>query len=222
MFKIISMYTPDTPYEEEIKDLGKSCHQFGLESKFYPIENLKDWVRNTQQKASVIQQALEEFGCDIVWLDADAVILKKLELFEDLAKSNDFHLCIHRAHHLPIGKTSYSWYEYIRRNISNHIKRRKHPKGEIISNSIYLKNCKQTKELVAEWVKLNSIKREWDQRTLQEIIERDNSPYLVKELPKEYARIVPKGSKLESINDGDNYIGQKQASRIYREQIHKY
>ncbi len=213
------MYTPDTPYEEEIKDLGKSCHQFGLEYKFYPIENLKDWVRNTQQKASVIQQALEEFECDIVWLDADAVILKKLELFEDLAKNNDFHLCIHRAYHLPVSKTSYGWFDFIRTNISNYIKRRKHSNGEILSGTIYFKNCQQSKELVNEWVELNKHKIEWDQRTLQEVIDRDGSPYTVQQLPRSYVKIVSRNQTLNDLDDGNNHIGHKQLSRIYKNKL---
>ncbi len=222
MYKVISMYTKNTPYEEEIKELGHSCDQFKVDYKFYPIVNLKDWVKNTQQKAAVIHEALDEFECDLVWLDADAVILKKLELFDKLANDNDFHLYIHRAYHLPLKIDNDGVLSFIRRNISNFLKRRKHPKGEVISNSIYIKNCAKTKELVSKWVALNEHKIEWDQRNLQEIIDAGDSDYVVKQLPKEYARILPKGNQLETLNDGNNYIGQKQASRSYRKTIHNF
>lgn len=221
MYKIISMYTKNTPYEEEIKELGHSCNKFEMDYKFYPIVNLKDWVKNTQQKAEVIQQALNEFTCDIVWLDADAVILKKPVLFDQLVNSNNFHLYIHRAYHLPIKMGDLGIVEFIRRNISNYIKRRKHPNGEVISNSIYLKNCHKTKELVSKWVELNERQREWDQRNLQEILDLEHNEYISKQLPKEYARILPKGNQLATLNNGNNYIGQKQASRDYRKTIHK-
>ncbi len=221
MFKIISMYTPDTPYEEEIKDLGKSCHQFGLESKFYPIKNLKDWVRNTQQKASVIQQALEEFECDVVWLDADAVILKKLELFEDLAKNNDFHLCIHRAYYESTEKeaNTSNLYIQLKNKVSAALKKNRHPKGEILSGTIYFNNSIKTKQLVDEWVELNKHKIEWDQRTLQEVIDRDGSPYIVQQLPRSYVKIVPRHQTLNDLDDGNNHIGHKQLSRIYKNKL---
>lgn len=215
------MYTKNTPYEEEIKELGSSCEKFGVDYKFYPIVNLKDWVRNTQQKGAIIQQALNEFQCDIVWLDADAVILKKLDLFAELSTKDDFHMWIHRAQHLPVSKGNEGMLEFIRKNLSNYIKRRKHPKGEVISNTMYIKNCAKSKELVAKWVALNEQKREWDQRNLQEIIDAD-SEYVVKQLPKEYARILPKGNDLATLDDGDNYIGQKQASRQHRKNIHNF
>ena len=51
-YVIISMYTVKTPYEKEIKDLEKCCKDLNLPYKFYPIQNLGDWVKNTQQKAS--------------------------------------------------------------------------------------------------------------------------------------------------------------------------
>ncbi len=228
MYKVISMYTKNTPYEEEIKELGHSCDQFKVDYKFYPIVNLKDWVKNTQQKATVIQEALDEFKCDLVWLDADAVILKKLELFNQLTKDDDFDICIHRANYnsaerLEKNNLSHDYKNRDYRNkVSSFIKKLRHPKGEILSGTIYFKNSAQTKKLVGEWVELNTQKSEWDQRTLQEVIDGGSNGYVVKQLPESYVKIVSRDNDIADVDNGNNYIVHKQLSRTYRKTIQTY
>lgn len=207
------MYTLDTPYEEEVKELGESCDKFGIDYKFYSIKNLHDWVKNTQQKADVIHAALEDFTCDLLWLDADAVILKSLPLFDQLADDDSFHICIHRAGYSKNNETS------LRNKISNFFKHRRHPNGEIMSGTIYIKNCYATKQLIKKWRYLNKQMVKWDQRTLQTIIDKPNATYIAKQLPPEYVKIVPKGQVIDDVDDGANFIGHKQASRHLRSQI---
>ena len=209
------MYTPNTPYEEEIKNLQKSCKRFKLNYKFYAIENRGDWIKNTQQKANVINAALHEFAEDVVWLDADAEILQEPKLFNELASASDFHICVYRASYTKQDNKATN----VREAISLFLKRRRYPNGEIISATVYLKNCPETKKLVQRWIELNKRKVEWDQRTLQEVLDADDLYYLVKPLPPEYAKIVPRGRSLADIRDAKNVIGQKQLSRSAKKLI---
>ena len=214
-FIVISMYTPNTPYEEEIEELRKSCNRFNLKNKFYAIKNLGDWVKNTQQKANVIYAALTEFKEDVVWLDADAEILREPRLFTELSRDSSFHIGIYRSFY----SKQKGQKRGIREAISSFLKRHRYPAGEIITNTIYVKNYPECKELINKWVMLNKQKVEWDQRTLQEILDADNSPYVVRQLPPEYAKIVPRGKKLTDIDNSKNIIAQKQLSRSAKKRI---
>ena len=216
-FRVISMYTPNTPYEEEIKELQKSCEKFKLRYKFYAIENSGDWVKNTQQKANVIKAALQEFAEDVIWLDADAEVLQEPKLFAELADATNFHISVYRASYAKQKNKATS----IREAVSLFLKRRRYPHGEIISGTVYLKNCAETKKLVQEWIELNNQKVEWDQRTLQEILDMEDSPYLVRQLPPEYIKIVPRGRSLADIKNTKTVIGQKQLSRSAKKFVNK-
>jgi hypothetical protein len=195
------MYTVKTPYEKEVKELEESCKKLNLECKAYPIKNLKNWVKNTQQKGNVCLKALEEFDCDIVWLDADAVVFQYPILFDELNKRNDFNICIHK--HDPRWK--------------------KRPTGEMLSGTIYFKNNNTTKDMIKKWIDRNKEVVEWDQYTLQDVIE-NNKQFKTIQLPVEYVKIRPKS--IENIfnmfkSNKNLFIGHKQRSRKYKRIIGK-
>jgi hypothetical protein len=76
-FFVVSAFTPDTVYEEQVKVLIKSLHKVGLKNYYhiYTIENRGSWHRNTQQKVDVLLKAIDDFyDSNIVWLDADATV----------------------------------------------------------------------------------------------------------------------------------------------------
>jgi len=84
-FIIVSYFTNDK-YKKELQNLLTSINKYGLS---YYIEELKDknnWVLNTHYKPWVIKRALLLFNRPIVFLDADAVIKKYPELFENIKK----------------------------------------------------------------------------------------------------------------------------------------
>ena len=83
-FHIISMYTRNTPYEEEVVNLRQSLEQLDVPHTIYPIDSLGSWEKNCQQKANCIRTALQDFEEDIVWVDADAVVNSYPQLFEEL------------------------------------------------------------------------------------------------------------------------------------------
>ena len=194
---IVSMYTPNTPYEEEIKDLERCCNNFNLDYKFYPIHNTGDWTKNTQQKSDVIFKALKDFpDKDIVWLDADAVVFHYPKLFDELSKKDNFNLCIH--------KWNPRWI--------------KDPKGEILSGTMYIKNNQKSLQMVTDWIEKNKTVVAWDQRTLHDVI-HNNESYVIIQLPQEYVKIK---SRTQSINQVSGIIGHKQVSRQHRNSMGSY
>jgi hypothetical protein len=91
-YVVVSMYTLNTPYEQEVENLRASLVKFKVQHKIYPIENTGSWAKNCQQKAVVIRQAMEEFSCSVVWIDADAVLMANPVFFEPLVCDLSYYL----------------------------------------------------------------------------------------------------------------------------------
>ena len=81
---IISYYTENTPYEEEIKGLISSCEKHGLEYSIDPIPNFGTWEKNCCFKPKYILKKLIDLQRPVLWIDADAIIYQKPTLFETL------------------------------------------------------------------------------------------------------------------------------------------
>lgn len=95
-FIIVSGFTKNTPYEKEIENLRLSLNNFKLSTEhLVGFENLGTWEKNCQQKALIIKQKLIELNCPVVWLDADAVIVKFPEIFLSIRK--DVGLCFYQG-----------------------------------------------------------------------------------------------------------------------------
>jgi len=75
-FMAVAFYTIGTPYEQEVKKLEDSCAKFGIPLTVYPVESKGTWTANCAQKAAVLVKAFREHSCDLVYLDADAVVMK--------------------------------------------------------------------------------------------------------------------------------------------------
>ena len=78
----ISAYTIGTPYEDEAKRLEATLLEYKVPYKLYPYESQGDWETNCLQKGRIILKAFNELKRNIVWLDADAEVLKYPELFD--------------------------------------------------------------------------------------------------------------------------------------------
>lgn len=74
---IISFYTRKTAYEQEVKNLLISCETFELETAIEGIDSLGSWKDNVAVKPFYIRTALEKYKRPLLWVDADAVFLKK-------------------------------------------------------------------------------------------------------------------------------------------------
>ena len=186
---VVSMFTVDTPYEQEIKHLEQSLIKYSVPYKFYPIVNTGDWTKNTQQKSSVVLQAMLEQKKDVVWLDADAVVNKPLDFF-NLIMNMDFDLSCYFL------KSGYN------------------PR-ELLTGTFYFKNKPIVRQLVSEWNDLNGTVREWDQRVLQTLVDgKYKDKLIIKPLPDDYIKIKPKNVHEDQLTD--NTIVHKQLSRANR------
>lgn len=76
---VISFYTKDTPYEEEVQNLLRSCEKFNIEHQVEAISSTGSWEMNCAFKPLFIYQKLEELQRPILWVDADAVFLQPLQ-----------------------------------------------------------------------------------------------------------------------------------------------
>lgn len=188
---IISGYTFNTPYEEEVKDLENDLKRFNLPYRLYGYESRGNWTKNTMVKAELIQRALMEYPeDDVIWIDADAIILKEPKFFHEL-KNKNFDICCH------------------------YLKTRYNP-NELLTGTIIFRNVPIVRKLVDDWV---SIKNEnWDQKILQELVDVKYKSKLNKlDLSQEYIKIRPKSVK--DARSLDCVIGHKQMSREQRHKI---
>jgi hypothetical protein len=86
-------------------------------------------------------------------------------------------------------------------------------RGELLSGTMYLANNRITVRLLTEWQKaMESQPKEWDQRSLQTILNK-STMYQTKELPPAYSRIF---DAPEMCDPRDTVIEHLQASRKLR------
>jgi hypothetical protein len=184
----ITFYTEG--YYEEIfnRFLRPSLEKFELQFKAIIRPNSHDWLKNGKYKTQLILDVLKSTNDDIVFLDADAQIVKTPDLFYNIPE--EYNLAVHAL----------DWYSFWHDNENQ-------PKREIVTSTIYFRNNTETIQFVEEWNKLNQESSEWGQRILQKLLEQNKIKYY--NLPFEYCRILKVG---EAIPD-NAVIVQHQASR---------
>ena len=96
---VISFYTKDTPYEREIARLRRSCGEQGLELHVESLPSTGSWVRNCAMKGPFVRRCLERFGRSLLWLDADAEVLRSPDIFQE----PDFEFAAYQPRHLCSG-----------------------------------------------------------------------------------------------------------------------
>jgi hypothetical protein len=91
MYKVVSFYTKDTPYEKESRNLADSLNKFDIPYKFYEVESTGDHVKNVHNKPKIILKAMcEHPGKNIVWMDCNAVVLSEPKELELLDRTIDY------------------------------------------------------------------------------------------------------------------------------------
>lgn len=74
---IISFYTSEWEYPENAKRLKLECKEFGLNYFIQERESTNDYIQNTAMKPFFIKECLTKFQRPVIWIDVDALILKK-------------------------------------------------------------------------------------------------------------------------------------------------
>lgn len=80
--KIVSFYCDvdnSTYYSDSAKKLSAACDSLGISYDFRNINHSDTWIENTRFKPSFILQMLNELNEDLIWLDIDSMVHKKID-----------------------------------------------------------------------------------------------------------------------------------------------
>lgn len=200
MFNIVSWYTKDTPYEEIIHDrLIASLNRLDLSRAIYQVEDLGNWIDNTNQKPSVAMRALTDLRTDIVLLDADCEVHEYPVLFDNIPQHYDM------AVFYLDWKT---WYK------------KQSDRKELCSGTLFFRNRERCKKLIQDWHFESHLygNKLPDQRVLEDLLKKNKHHLRIMELPISYCWInsLPDGSKPHVEKPLDVTIEHFQASRKLR------
>lgn len=99
----ITGYTPHEAYVEGAKKLEASVLSHDLKFRMFPMPDTGSWEKNCQQKAGVILKAMEMFNTPIVWIDADAIMVRPPLEFNNLNCDVAYYTMIYPCKHLASG-----------------------------------------------------------------------------------------------------------------------
>jgi len=159
---IVSFYTKDTPYKAYADELMNSLKKLGLEYEIEGVTSAGSWLANTRYKPTLLEKMVRRYqDRGVLYVDCDALVLKKPDLFLDFA--SDF----------AVHQVDWSLYGRGRRM-------------EVLGGTIYCRCTDRVLGILRRWI--DSCKkaplRIWEQRLLQRII--GNNFY---NLPPEYCCI---------------------------------
>jgi len=135
---LVSLYTRDTPYEQEVENLKRSLKWQKINSCIFGEPAMGSWRRNLDHKSNVILKAMKMFpDKDIVFVDADAIVKENPVLFDKLSNEKKYHIapCYH---------------EY-RNSIEG---------GSLLSGTLWIRNNARGKEIVTKWHKIGTNRTE--------------------------------------------------------------
>jgi hypothetical protein len=190
---VISFYTIDTPYEEEVQHLIKSCKKFDIPHRIEGVPSSGSWSMNCAFKPIFILQKLEELRRPLLWVDADAVFLRKMEPVFDY--SSDFGV---RLYDCPDD----------------------HP-SRIVSATLFINATERARNAVKLWAeecikmfKENGGREVWDQDALRRVLLEKEGGASFSPLPVAYSKIS--GHPDDEKECSSPVILQNQASRRYK------
>ena len=163
---IVSFYTKGSIYEENVVKLKESLWRYSLKCDIQRIDGRGNWHENIKIKPRFIRDMmLKHKGRPIVWVDADAVIKDKPDLFDSLKCDFAYH---------------------------NRKKRQSRDDFELLSGTLYFANNERALDLVNLWIRYTKdYPNLWDQKSLQYAFGDWQSDPINKfaELPVEYCAI---------------------------------
>jgi hypothetical protein len=160
----VNFYTLGRGYEEHAERLTSSLQSFDCVYDQDVLEQPGSWVTAQAIKPRFLQRKLEiHFPHPIIWVDADAIVQQRPELFFQWADQDTGP------------------------DIAVHYK----DGEECLSGTVWLNQRAQTRQLLARWVEMQAEQPdEWDQRLLGEAIaEAEAVGLTVQRLPATYCQI---------------------------------
>lgn len=200
---VIGFYTEGTSYEVEIRRMVASTKAFGYETAIYGYESLGGWQVNCYHKPALILRAMDGFepGTPLLYLDADAEIVQRPVLIEELCDNQS----------VDLGVVYTDWSKYATMSKDN---------LELTSAMIYMRNTPGAREVVSRWlVECERALAEGsdlvDDRHFQTVLDGDISDIVVvRKLPDTYSQIFD-----FMASGGGAVIRQHQASRRFKEEV---
>lgn len=164
----VSFYTPE--YEVAAANLVKSLRKFKLHYRVVRMLDRGSWQANCHIKPGFIWGMIEAHpGRPIVWVDADAEIIKPPTLFTEEPFSGDVGIC--------------RW-------------QRPDARPETLSGTVYFKGTPNSARVVDRWIEACQESPEiWDQVLLERAVDRVPEA-VVEILPLEYCWIFDTFRKL--------------------------
>lgn len=77
---VVAFYTKNTPYQEEVKELAKTCKEHNLTLITKGYETRGSWVQNAGIKPEFLLSMMQEHKCNLLYVDADARVRKHIDL----------------------------------------------------------------------------------------------------------------------------------------------
>lgn len=192
MFRIVSFFTIGTPYEKEIGNLVDSLVRLSIPHDIRGIDSLGSWDKNTKHKPAFIKQMMDAHPQDaIVWLDADAVVLRPPTIFNEIDTDVGFY-------YKTTGPTADRF------------------KGqELVTATMFFSNTMWARMLLDMWIAEENREEQpesqlIEQRALQRVIPewREETGGTITILPQSYCRIF-------DAEEDHRVIQQNQASRRF-------
>ncbi len=190
---IVSYYTQHTGYEREVQNLIASCQELDLPYHIEGVRSLGSWEKNCCYKPRYLLDKLAELRTPLLWVDADAVFLKKPLLFTSL----DTDIALRVVETLPDTSPS-----------------------KMISGTLFCNTTDATKNLLKEWEdECQRLLREnqgevWDQAALRNVALRSTAR--ITPLPRAYYTIY---DTMTPACQQEAIIVHYQASRIFKKEI---
>ena len=191
-FIVVSFYTKETYYEEEVKTLVESCQKWNIPIYIEGLESKGSWNANCHEKPLFILRQLKKFNRPILWIDADAIVCGPLDYFNTIKED----VAVRIEEELP----------------------EDHP-YKVISATVYIKPTEVGLLLAKEWCDISKKRAHelTDEAALRDaILKQKIKPH---SLPTQFCSIVDLEKDL--LNKESKLITQTQASRLYQKIIDK-
>lgn len=197
-YKVCAYYTSEK-YKKMIETLELSLKSFSIPYFFKYYEDRGSWKKNTGIKPEFILDMLNDNECNIVYLDADCVVKKYPELFDDF--SDDIGVFFTQG-------------------------RKDFKKNKILTGTLIFNNNKKVKNFVKRWVESQKSNDDYNDQDSMEKILNDDSSIKYLDLPFSYVKIFDKEADTESVIEhyqaSRKYNYEKIMKRnIFKRTVHK-
>ncbi len=191
-FIVVSFYTKNSYYEEEIKTLIESCEKLQIPIYTEGLECKGSWNANCHEKPLFILKQLKKQSKPILWIDADAIVCSSLDFFNHITEDVAVR---------------------IEEDLSED-----HP-YKVISATVYIKPSKEGIELVEKWCEISEKRKNelTDEAALREALSYQRGKLKVLALPTSFCSIIDLEKDIKTAQKP--IITQTQASRLYQKII---